>query len=126
VFAPAASAVHHDSVALDWHRNKMMETARDGVPVLLSHYPDFLQGTAFEALLPMDRRTDGPAALVRKGLLRAALNPATLWALEQWARRTDAVPGLYFHPVYRALNAAWFLRGRRLRQGGRPLVVYGG
>jgi GT2 family glycosyltransferase len=125
VFAPAASALHHDSVALDWHRNKMLETARDGVPRLLAHYPDFLDGTAFQALLPVDRRTEGTAAILRKALIRGALNPATVWGLECWARLTDAVPGLYVHAVYRALNAGWFLRGRRLRPGGRPLVVYG-
>lgn len=125
VFAPAASAVHHDSVALEWHRNKMLETARDGVPVLLSHYPDFLEGSAFQALLPVDRRGDGPGVVIRKVLVRAALNPATVWLLERWARWTDAAPSLYVHAVYRALNAGWFLQGRRLRPGGQPLVVYG-
>lgn len=126
VFAPEATAIHHDSVALEWHRNKMLETARDGVPVLLEHYPSFLDQTAFQTLLPVDWRADPPGRILRKSLTRAALNRATLWALERWAAATDRRPALYLHATYRALNAGWFIRGRRMRRDGRPLVVYGG
>jgi GT2 family glycosyltransferase len=125
VFAPEATAIHRDSVAVPWHRNKMLETARDGVPVLLRHYPDFLDDTAFRSLLPVAWSTDAPGLILRKVLTRALLNPATLWALERWAQATDGIPGLYVHAVYRALNAGWFLRGRRMRRDGQPLVVYG-
>jgi GT2 family glycosyltransferase len=125
VFAPEATAIHRDSVAVPWHRSKMLETARDGVPVLLRHYPDFLDDTAFRSLLPVTWSTDAPGRILRKVLTRALLNPATLWALERWAQATDGIPGLYVHAVYRALNAGWFLRGRRMRRDGQPLVVYG-
>jgi glycosyltransferase involved in cell wall biosynthesis len=125
VFAPEATAFHRDSVAVPWHRSKMLETARDGVPVLLRHYPDFLDDTAFQSLLPVDWSTDAPGRILRKLLTRAVLNPATLWALEQWAQATDGMSWLYMHAVYRALNAGWFLRGRRMRRDGQPLVVYG-
>jgi GT2 family glycosyltransferase len=125
VFAPEATALHRDSVSVLWHRSKMLETARDGMPVLLRHYPDFLDDTAFRSLLPVDWSTDAPGRILRKVLTRALLNPATLWALERWARATDGMPLLYVHAVYRALNAGWFLRGRRMRQDGQPLVVYG-
>jgi GT2 family glycosyltransferase len=126
VFAPEAVAIHRDSVALEWHRNKMLETARDGVPVLLEHYPSFLDRTAFQTLLPVDWRADPPGRILRKSLTRAALNRATLWALERWATATDRHSALYLHATYRALNAGWFLRGRSMRRDGRPLVVYGG
>jgi GT2 family glycosyltransferase len=125
VFAPEATAIHRDSVSVLWHRSKMLETARDGVPVLLRHYPDFLNDTAFRSLLPVDWSTDTPGGILRKLLTRALLNPATLWALERWAQATDRMSGLYVHAVYRALNAGWFLRGRRMRRDGQPLVVYG-
>jgi glycosyltransferase involved in cell wall biosynthesis len=125
VFAPKATAIHRDSVAVLWHRSKMLETARDGVPVLLQHYPDFLDDTAFQSLLPVDWSTEPPGRILRKVLTRVLLNPATLWVLERWAKATDGMPGLYVHAVYRALNAGWFLRGRRMRRDGQPLVVYG-
>jgi glycosyltransferase involved in cell wall biosynthesis len=125
VFAAAATAIHQDSVAVRWHRSKMLETARDGVPVLLDHYPDFLEGTAFQSLLRVDWRHDRAGRILRKSLTRALLNPATVWALERWAIATDRVPPLYLHGVYRALNAGWFLRGQRMRRDGRPIVVYG-
>lgn len=125
VFAPEATAIHRDSVAVPWHRSKMLETARDGVPVLLRHYPDFLDDTAFRPLLPIAWSSDAPGRILRKVLTRTLLNPATVWALERWAQATDRIPGLYVHAVYRALNAGWFLRGRRMRRDGQPLVVYG-
>jgi GT2 family glycosyltransferase len=125
VFAPEATALHRDSVAVLWHRSKMLETARDGMPVLLRHYPDFLDDTAFRSLLPVDWSADAPGRILRKVLTRALLNPASLWALEQWALATDGRPWLYVHAVYRALNAGWFLRGRQMRRDGQPLVVYG-
>lgn len=124
VFAPGATAIHRDSVAVPWHKAKMLETARDGVPVLLEHCPTFLDESAFRDLLPVDWRRDGPARIVRKAAVRAFLNPAMRWALERWAIATDSAPRLYLHAAYRALNAAWFLQGLRMKRDGRPLVVY--
>jgi GT2 family glycosyltransferase len=122
-YAPDARALHHDSVAMSWHRAKLQETARNGIPALLRHAPDFIEGTGYADLLPPDRR-DPAGRIARKLLLRAGLNPLTLRLLEAWASATDRIGVLYVPPVCRALSAGWFLQGLRLSPGGPRLVVY--
>ncbi len=125
VFAPEARAEHHDSVALAWYRAKLQEAARDGIPMLRRRAPEFLEETAYAKLLPADWSEDGAGRLVVKTLLRAALNPLTILALEAWARATDRIGWLYQPTVYRALSAGWFLQGLRMQPDGGRLVVYG-
>ncbi|MBA3659797.1 MAG: glycosyltransferase family 2 protein [Gemmatimonadales bacterium] len=124
VYAPEAEALHYDAVGLDWYRAKVQETARDGVPELLRHDPQFLEESAYADLLPIARETDRGARLLRKVALRAVLNPAVVWALERWSAATDRVGWLYSDAVCRALSAGWFLQGLRMPRGER-LVVYG-
>ncbi len=125
VFAPEARAVHHDTVAIGWYRAKMLEAARDGVPVLLKDAPEFLEETGFGDLLPVNWERDSGARIGRKLALRAALNPLTLVALERWASATDHIGWLYSPLACRALSAGWFLRGLAMASNGPRLVVYG-
>src|SRR5918996_1160547 len=78
VFAPEARALHHDSVAVSWYRAKMHETARDGIPVLLRHAPEFLDQTGFADLMPVDWSRDRPGRVARKLLIRAVLTPPVI------------------------------------------------
>ncbi|MBA3258559.1 MAG: glycosyltransferase family 2 protein [Gemmatimonadales bacterium] len=125
VFAPEARALHHDTVAIGWYRAKMLEAARDGVPVLLRDAPEFLEETGFADLLPVNRERDSGVRIGRKLALRAALNPLTLVALERWASATDHIGWLYSPLACRALSAGWFLRGLAMASNGPRLVVYG-
>lgn len=124
-FAPSARALHHDSVAIDWHRAKMQETARNGIPMLLEHAPEFLEATGFADLLPINLGVDRGVRLARKLLLRTALNPIVIRALELWATSTDRIEWLYSPVTCRALSAGWFLRGLTMAPTGPRLVVYG-
>lgn len=123
-FAPDARALHYDSVAMTWHRTKLLETARNGIPALLRHAPEFLEDTGYADLMPVDWRRDRRARLARKVLLRAGLNPVTVRLLEAWASATDRVGFLYAPLVCRALSAGWFLQGLGMRSGGPRLLVY--
>ncbi len=125
VFAPGARAWHHDPVALDWYRAKLQEAARDGVPALLAVAPEFLEDSAYRALLPIAWARDRGAPLARKIALRAILNPLSIRVLDYWAGATDRRPGLYSPAICRALSAGWFLQGLRMPRGGDTLVVYG-
>ncbi len=125
VFAADAHALHYDSVALSWYRAKLQETARDGVPTLLRAAPEFLEDTGFAGLLPVDWDRDRGMRLGRKLLLRAALNPAVVLALESWVSMTDKIGWLYSPAICRALSAGWFLQGLGMTSNGPPLVVYG-
>lgn len=125
VLAPEARAMHHDAVTVPWFRAKMLQAGRDGLPLLLQHCPDFLEETALPALLPVDWSRDRGGRLLRKLVVRGALNPVTVSLLERWASRTDHVGSLYCGLVYRALNAGWILEGQRLTRDGRSLVRYG-
>jgi GT2 family glycosyltransferase len=125
-YAPDARALHYDSVAMSWHRAKLQETARNGIPALLRHAPDFIEDTGYADLLPPDRASDRAGRIARKLLLRAGLNRLTLRLLETWAAATDRVGFLYAAPVCRALSAGWFLQGLRMSPGGPRLVVYEG
>ena len=123
-FAPEARALHYDSVAMAWHRTKLLETARNGIPALLRHAPEFLEDTGYADLMPIDWERDRGARLGRKLLLRAGLNPLALRLLEAWASATDRVGFLYAPLVCRALSAGWFLQGLRMSAGGPRLLVY--
>lgn len=123
-FAPEARALHHDSVAIDWHRAKLREAARNGIPMVLQHAPGFLEDTNFTDLLPIRWGRDRGARLGRKILLRAALNPVTVRALEAWASATDRIGWLYSPVACRALTAGWFLQGLAMTSDDR-LVLYG-
>jgi glycosyltransferase involved in cell wall biosynthesis len=125
IFAPEARALHWDSVAVSWYRAKMQETARDGIPVLVQHAPEFLEETGFADLLPVDWSRDRPTRIVRKLVIRAALNPLALRALEAWSTATDRIGWLYVPAVGRALSAGWFLQGLGMAANGPRLVVYG-
>jgi GT2 family glycosyltransferase len=123
-FAPEARALHYDSVAMEWHRTKLLETARNGIPALLRHAPEFVEDTGYADLLPIDWKRDRGTRLGRKLLLRAGLNPVTVRLLEAWASATDHVGFLYAPLVCRALSAGWFAQGLRMRAGGPRLLVY--
>lgn len=125
VFASDARATHLDVVTLAWYRAKMLETARDGIPLLLDRYPDFLEDTALGSLLPVDWGRERGTRAIRKLIMRAVLNPVTVWLLERWARTTDHIGALYSSVVYRALTAGWLLQGQRLKRGGPRIVRYG-
>ena len=125
VFAPDAPALHRDQVTLAWYRAKMREAGRDGLPLLLEKSPEFLAQTSLGDFTPPDWTHDRKRILARKLLLRAALNPITMWLLEAWAQATDRVGPMYAAPVYRALSAGWLLQGSRLSRHGPPLVRYG-
>lgn len=123
-FAPEARALHYDSVAMEWHRTKLLETARNGIPALLRHAPEFVEDTGYADLLPIDWKRDKGIRLGRKLLLRAGLNPVTVRLLQAWASATDRVGFLYAPVVCRALSAGWFVQGLRMRAGGPRLLVY--
>jgi GT2 family glycosyltransferase len=126
VFAPDARALHHDSVAVSWYRAKMHETARDGIPMLLRHAPEFLNQTGFADLMPVDWSRDQPGRAVRKLLIRAVLNPLVIRLLESWSAATDRVGWLYVPVIGRALSAGWFLQGVGMPANGPRLLIYGG
>jgi len=126
VLATEARATHHDAVTVAWFRAKMLQAGRDGLPLLRKLCPDFIEGTALPALLPIDWSHDRGALLLRKLIVRGALNPVLVWMLERWASATDHLAPLYSGLIYRALNAAWILQGQRLRPDGRSLVHYNG
>lgn len=125
-FAPDARALHYDSVSMNWHRAKLQETARNGIPALLRHAPEFVEDTGYADLLPVDRRRDRGLRLARKLLLRAGLNGLTLRLLESWLAATDRIGFLYAPRVCRALSAGWVLQGLRMSPDGPRLVVYEG
>ena len=125
VFTEDARAIHLDQVSVDWYRAKMLETARDGIPLLRERAPDFLKETGVAHLLPIEWRMDRGTRLASKLAVRAALNPLTVWLLEQWARATDHVGAVYSPLLYRALTAGWLLQGQRLKRGGPRIVRYG-
>jgi glycosyltransferase involved in cell wall biosynthesis len=126
VFAPEARALHHDSVAVSWYRAKMHETARDGIPVLLRHAPEFLDQTGFADLMPVDWSRDRAGRVARKLLIRAVLNPPVIRILEVWSVATDRIGWLYVPGICRALSAGWFLQGVGMPANGPRLLVYGG
>jgi glycosyltransferase involved in cell wall biosynthesis len=126
VFAPEARALHYDSVAVSWYRAKMHETARDGIPILLRHAPEFLDQTGFADLLPVDWSRDQPGRVARKLLIRAVLNPLAIRILEAWSAATDRVGWLYLPAIARALSAGWFLQGVGMPANGPRLLIYGG
>ena len=123
-FAPEARALHYDSVAMEWHRTKLLETARNGIPALLRHAPEFLEHTGYADLLPIDWKRDNGGRVGRKLLLRAGLNPITMRLLEAWATATDCIGFLYAPVVCRALSAGWILQGLGMSAGGPRLLVY--
>lgn len=125
VFGENARALHLDEVTVDWYRAKMLETGRDGIPLLSERYPDFLKETGVAHLLPVEWGVDRGMRLASKLAVRGVLNPVTVWLLERWARSTDHIGALYSPRLYRALTAGWLLRGQRLKRGGPRLVRYG-
>jgi GT2 family glycosyltransferase len=125
VFAPDARAVHLDDVTVEWYRAKMLETGRDGIPLLRERAPGFLEETGVAHLLPIEWRVDRGRRLMSKIAVHGLLNPATVWLLERWARATDHFGAVYSPLVYRALTAGGLLQGQRLERGGPRLVRYG-
>jgi glycosyltransferase involved in cell wall biosynthesis len=124
VFAADARALHHDTVSLERYKAKMIEAARESVPVLLRHEPRFFEHTQFRYLFPPDTRDPMPLR-VRKRIVRALLNGRTTRLLEWWARLTDGVGVLFIPALYHSLTAAWFRFGIDAGPNHRRLVSYG-
>jgi hypothetical protein len=125
IFGEDARSLHYDEVTIRRYKMKLMESAQFGLPVVLNKNPDYLEGTQYRYLVPMDWTRDSPGRIAAKAGVRAIANPFFAFLLEQWARLSDRLGWAYWPPMYRVLSAAWVMRGYRTRGDGSPLVTYG-
>lgn len=113
VFEENARSLHYDEVTIRRYKQKLLETARHGLRILVDVCPDYVESTQLRYLMPLQARTDAPGVVARKLAMRLATSTASRVLLERWALMTDRIGWLYLWPVYRALTAAWVAHGYR-------------
>lgn len=123
VFEEGARSLHHDVVTIPRYREKLLETARQGLTILMERSPDYVENTQLRYLMPVKLGTDGPGRVAAKLAMRLATSTASRVLLERWALLTDRVGWLYCWPVYRALSAAWVAYGYRTRPDRASLAT---
>ncbi len=125
IFGENARTLHWDEVTLRRYKEKLIETARLGLRVMVNKIPDYVEGTQVRFLLPVDWKKDSPRRLAAKLGIRAIANPLTTFFLERWARFSDRLGWAYLPLLYRFLTAAWVMRGYESTDTGSPMVAYG-
>ncbi len=125
LFGEDARSWHYDDVSILRYKLKIMETAREGLKIILRKSPEYFEGTQLRFLLPVNWKKDSPWRIFLKLCIRAFLNPVTVFLMERWAISTDRRSFLYFGPLYRLLVAGWAVLGIRSDQRPVKLVTYG-
>lgn len=124
VFEENARTLHYDDISILRYKNKILETSKFGINILLEKCPDFLEKTKLVHLLPIDLQKDTHTRIITKIFIRSILNPLTLKAVERLALFTDKCSFFYVSAMYRFLIAGWSIQGQKLKADKNVFVTY--
>ncbi len=124
MFGEAARSLHFDIVSLSRYKAKYEEVGREGIPVMISHYPGYLKANKMRWLLPIIYSQDGMFSIMAKKTISLFLNPPFLFLLQQWASLTDRYSWAYCPMIFRILLSGWILQGTKSKANGVGIVTY--
>ncbi len=124
-FCPDAKGLHVDEVSFERQKLKVMQSARNGLKILLHEAPEVFQKSPLRYLLAVDQSQDTAKTKLIKACMRVVMNPPFSSMCEAFARATDGRGVFYSSSMFHYLVACWTYAGLREGKSSSEIVSYG-
>jgi hypothetical protein len=123
-FCEEAIGIHWDKVGIDEQKEKIMQTSRNGMKIILSEAPGLLESSPARYLAPYDPQIDSIKTMLIKAIVHGLAHSRVARAAERFAKWSDGIPWLYSKLLFHYLMTSWTIAGLKEPSSRRETVRY--
>lgn len=124
-FCEEAIGIHWDKVGIEEQKEKIMQTSRNGMKIILSEAPGLFESSPIRYLAPYDSQTDSTKTMLIKAIVHALAHRGVVRAVERFAKWSDKIPWLYSKLLFHYLVTGWTIAGLKQPGSQGETVRYG-